>query len=254
LDKNEKEKGMIIAEFFKLLGYETLCIDELKEETFPKLNNIQDVDVVAFSFSTQSLVLIEQKRKFEKKDYYKLKTLPFILKVFPSLGKEQQWFVSYLILGKCDDSIKKDFTIMEKDIKLIFWELEEFINKFRYFLNLESKDFISPQPNKRKIEDVIDKETGTERGITVELIDESYTSKCSFLDNELPHKHSTYVGKRIKRGLFRSHQGYLINADVNAAYNILLKSDPQVLPPRSVGGVGGYVMYPLRVSYQAMIL
>ncbi|MHA1810195.1 MAG: zinc ribbon domain-containing protein, partial [Candidatus Heimdallarchaeaceae archaeon] len=93
-----------------------------------------------------------------------------------------------------------------------------------------------------------------EVGIKVELVDESYTSKCSFLDNEFPQKCLKYKGKRIQRGLFRSAQGQLINADVNAAYNILLKSDPQALPKRSVGGVGGYVMYPLRVSYPAMKL
>ncbi|MHA1203147.1 MAG: RNA-guided endonuclease InsQ/TnpB family protein [Candidatus Heimdallarchaeaceae archaeon] len=93
-----------------------------------------------------------------------------------------------------------------------------------------------------------------EEGIKVELVDESYTSKCSFLDNESVGKHPSYKGKRVHRGLFRSSNGYLINADVNAAFNILLKSDPQALPRRNVGVVGGYVMYPLRVSYQAMKL
>ena len=93
-----------------------------------------------------------------------------------------------------------------------------------------------------------------EQGITVELIDESHTSKCSFLDNESIQHHNTYLGKRVKRGLFQSAQGILVNADVNAAYNILSKSDPQALPPRCVGGVGGYVIYPLRVSFQAMML
>ncbi|MHA1464174.1 MAG: zinc ribbon domain-containing protein, partial [Candidatus Heimdallarchaeaceae archaeon] len=93
-----------------------------------------------------------------------------------------------------------------------------------------------------------------EEGIVVELVDESYTSKCSFLDNEFPQKYLNYKGKRIQRGLFRSSQGHFINADVNAAFNILLKSDPQALPKRSVGGVGGCVMYPLRVSYPAMKL
>jgi len=93
-----------------------------------------------------------------------------------------------------------------------------------------------------------------EKGITIELVDESYTSKCSFLDNEPIKKNASYAGKRIYRGLFRSAQGTLINADVNAAYNILVKSDPQALPHRSVGGVGGYVVYPLRVSYSAMKL
>ncbi|MHA1201831.1 MAG: RNA-guided endonuclease InsQ/TnpB family protein [Candidatus Heimdallarchaeaceae archaeon] len=93
-----------------------------------------------------------------------------------------------------------------------------------------------------------------EKGITVESIEESYTSKCSFLDNEFSQKQTKYKGKRAHRGLFRSATGLLINADVNAAYNILLKGDPQALPKRSVGGVGGYVVYPLRVSYPAMKL
>ncbi|MCG3254995.1 MAG: transposase [Candidatus Heimdallarchaeota archaeon] len=93
-----------------------------------------------------------------------------------------------------------------------------------------------------------------EKGIQIELVEESYTSKCSFLDSEIPQKHPSYMGKRVKRGLFCSATGVLINADVNAAFNILLKGDPQALPPRSVGGVGGYVVYPLRVSYQAMTL
>jgi len=89
---------------------------------------------------------------------------------------------------------------------------------------------------------------GAERGILVETIPENHTSKCSFLDNEFPQHYSKYAGKRVHRGLFRSKRGILINADVNAAFNILLKSDPNALPPRSAKGVGGYVMYPLRVS------
>jgi putative transposase len=93
-----------------------------------------------------------------------------------------------------------------------------------------------------------------ELGITVELVEEGYTSKCSFLDNESPQKQTSYAGKRVGRGMFCSKQGQLINADVNAAYNILVKSDPQALPSRSVGGVGGYVIYPFRVSFPALTL
>ncbi len=66
-----------------------------------------------------------------------------------------------------------------------------------------------------------------EKGIKVEKVEESYTSKCSFLDNELSQKRVKYQGKRVHRGLFRSATGVLINADVNAAYNILMKGDPQ---------------------------
>lgn len=60
-------------------------------------------------------------------------------------------------------------------------------------------------------------------GINVILIEESYTSKCSFLDNEPLRKHNTYTGKRIKRGLFKTSKNKLINADLNGSLNILRK-------------------------------
>ncbi len=59
-------------------------------------------------------------------------------------------------------------------------------------------------------------------GIKVHEVDESYTSKCSSLDLEPIQKHKNYVGKRIKRGLFKG-SNYLLNADVNGALNILRK-------------------------------
>ncbi|MCE7741856.1 MAG: IS200/IS605 family element transposase accessory protein TnpB [Candidatus Heimdallarchaeota archaeon] len=86
-----------------------------------------------------------------------------------------------------------------------------------------------------------------ERGILVDTVLEDYTSKSSFLDNEFPQKRAKYAGKRHPRGMFTSNLGHKINSDVNAAYNILIKSDPNALPSRSVDGVGGYVMYPRRV-------
>ncbi len=60
-------------------------------------------------------------------------------------------------------------------------------------------------------------------GIAVATNEESYTSKCSFLDNEEICKHDEYKGKRVKRGLFKSSGGKLLNADVNGALNILKK-------------------------------
>lgn len=60
-------------------------------------------------------------------------------------------------------------------------------------------------------------------GITVKEIEESYTSKCSFLDDEEINKHEEYKGKRIKRGLFKTAGGNTINADVNGGLNILRK-------------------------------
>jgi IS605 OrfB family transposase len=60
-------------------------------------------------------------------------------------------------------------------------------------------------------------------GIKVKEREESYTSKCSFLDNEPIKKYEKYAGKRVKRGLFVSASGKQINADLNGALNILKK-------------------------------
>lgn len=53
--------------------------------------------------------------------------------------------------------------------------------------------------------------------------EESYTSGTSCLDNELPVKENYNKDRRIYRGLFISNQGIKINADVNAAYQIMKK-------------------------------
>lgn len=74
-------------------------------------------------------------------------------------------------------------------------------------------------------------------GITVIYHEESYTSKCSFLDNEEICKHEDYLGKRIKRGLFKTAQGRLINADVNGSYNIMKKAIPNAFA-NGIEGLG----------------
>ena len=68
-------------------------------------------------------------------------------------------------------------------------------------------------------------------GIEFKLQEESYTSKASFFDrDEIPiynkdnSQEYIFSGKRIKRGLYQTKQGYLLNADCNGALNILRKS------------------------------
>lgn len=78
-------------------------------------------------------------------------------------------------------------------------------------------------------------------GIKVVLTEESYTSKCSVIDNESIEKHEIYQGKRIKRGLFQSKNGIKINADVNGAYNIIKKVVPITFDGK---GIEGMVLYP----------
>ena len=60
-----------------------------------------------------------------------------------------------------------------------------------------------------------------EKGGQLVELNEAYTSKCSFLDNEEICKHETYKGKRVKRGLFLSENKKALNADINGSLNIL---------------------------------
>jgi putative transposase len=51
-------------------------------------------------------------------------------------------------------------------------------------------------------------------------VNEAYTSLCSYADDEFIGKHTTYAGSRISRGQFQVSTGEIVNADLNAAYNI----------------------------------
>lgn len=72
-------------------------------------------------------------------------------------------------------------------------------------------------------------------GIEVIYQEESYTSKCSFIDLEPVKKNSKYKGKRKSRGLFRSENGTIINADLNGAYNIMRKAIPNAFAEGTEG-------------------
>ena len=70
-------------------------------------------------------------------------------------------------------------------------------------------------------------------GIAVVIREESYTSQASLLDmDDIPtykkgeNKKYAFSGKRIHRGLYRSKNGTILNADINGAANILRKEYP----------------------------
>ncbi|OKH41546.1 RNA-guided endonuclease InsQ/TnpB family protein, partial [Scytonema sp. HK-05] len=66
-------------------------------------------------------------------------------------------------------------------------------------------------------------------GIQFVETEESYTSKASFLDNDMLPKYGEKPerwqssGMRVKRGLFRTANNFFLNADANGAANILRK-------------------------------
>ncbi len=88
-------------------------------------------------------------------------------------------------------------------------------------------------------------------GIKVIEQEESYTSKSNFLNldpipvyGNIGDQDVTFSGQRIKRGLYRTSEGRLINADVNGSYNILRKAIPNAFG----NGIGSCVAQPRRVN------
>ena len=92
-------------------------------------------------------------------------------------------------------------------------------------------------------------------GIKVIKTNESYTSQTSFLDGEKPcqqngNYHRKLKGlspakRRIKRGLFKTNQGILINADVNGALQIIRKVFPKF---KLDNGTEGLVLNPVKYN------
>ena len=101
---------------------------------------------------------------------------------------------------------------------------------------------------KRKLESLCER-----HGIEVIEQEESYTSKASSLDGDpLPvwnadrpvsHKFS---GKRIKRGLYRTAKGWIVNADANGSLNILRKHTSKL--DEFLEQFRGCLAQPLRVN------
>jgi len=85
-------------------------------------------------------------------------------------------------------------------------------------------------------------------GMNMELVDESHTSKCSFLDGESIEHHEHYAGRRVKRGLFKTRSAKLINADVNGAYNIIKKAIPKAFD--KVDGIEAFGVTPVSVRIE----
>ncbi|MHC5828164.1 MAG: RNA-guided endonuclease TnpB family protein, partial [Nostoc sp.] len=104
--------------------------------------------------------------------------------------------------------------------------------------------------HKRKLQSLCER-----YGIEVAEQEESYTSKASFLDSDTvptwnadnPAKY-TFSGKRIKRGLYRTAQGWLVNADCNGAGNILVKHLKSSLDELRFGLGRSALAAPLRVK------
>jgi putative transposase len=88
-------------------------------------------------------------------------------------------------------------------------------------------------------------------GIKVIIQEESYTSASNFLNldpipvyGEITEK-PIFSGKRIKRGLYRTDNGFLCQSDVNGSYNILRKAFPNAFTRY---GIERCVVHPRRIN------
>ena len=61
--------------------------------------------------------------------------------------------------------------------------------------------------------------------LDVSVVEESYTSKCDHIAFEEMCHHNKHLGRRVKRGLFKSSVGKILNADINGAIGILRKGN-----------------------------
>ena len=92
-----------------------------------------------------------------------------------------------------------------------------------------------------------------EQGIELIIQEESYTSKCSFMDEEPCCKQQTYKGNREKRGLFITSKGVKINADVNGSLNIhrkLFQNNQKEVHDAYEPVDKGLVMNPIKINLE----
>ena len=159
-----------------------------------------------------------------QKQYVSKKINLLLFKRAEQLGNYTGYYVNKLIKLLREEKISKLVVGYNKG-----WKQEVNIGK------VNNQNFVSIAF--RKILDIL-KYKLEDNGIEYIEQEESYTSKASYLDNDdIPiYKENDiteylFSGKRIKRGLYKSKENKLINADLNGALNILKKAGIKFIEP-----------------------
>ena len=117
------------------------------------------------------------------------------------MHKASRMIVSYAIENECDRIVIGDIKNIKQEMKnnkrFVEMPIQELVQKIKYKAELEGKEVI--------------------------LVEESYTSGISSIDKEEINKENYNKTRRIKRGLFKTETGKLINSDINGSLNILRK-------------------------------
>ena len=117
------------------------------------------------------------------------------------MHKASRIIVNYTIENECDriiiGNIKNIKQEMKNNKRFVEMPIQELVQKIKYKAEIEGKEVI--------------------------LVEESYTSGVSSIDKEEINKENYDKTRRIKRGLFRTNTGKLVNSDINGSLNILRK-------------------------------
>ncbi len=188
-----------------------------------------------------------------------------------AITANREGFIPRLVNGRTLKAMNQWYNKRMKELKLclpkedrerVTKQMEQITNKrnrqVNHYLHTASKgiiDFLVKQGVAKFIDMLTYKAALV--GIQVEVQEESYTSKASFLDLDpiptyKPHDDTEYTfsGKRIGRRnrLYRTKDGQIICADVNGSYNILRKCKPDAFAHVDAKGIAAYVVQPLRLA------
>ena len=125
------------------------------------------------------------------------------------MHKASRLIIEYALQNECD-------TIVIGEIK----DIKQKMQGNKRFVQMPIQNLVEKIEYKAKLE-----------GIEVIKITEEYTSGVSSIDKEKINKENYDKSRRIKRGLFKTEEGKIINADVNGSINILRKYVKSLFSP-----------------------
>ena len=125
------------------------------------------------------------------------------------MHKASRLIIEYALQNECD-------TIVIGEIK----DIKQKMQGNKRFVQMPIQTLVKKIEYKAKLE-----------GIEVVKITEEYTSGVSSIDKEEINKENYDKSRRIKRGLFKTEEGKIINADVNGSINILRKYIKNLFSP-----------------------
>ena len=210
-ETKELNKDLNLDEYLSIdLGMNNLCSCVSKDDCFI-LNGKPLKSINQYFNKELSKLKSERPLKGDKQDYnynsFKIKNLSLKreLKITDMLHKASKYLVNYCVKHKIGTIIFGRNKDWKDSIQLGKQTNQNFVS-IPFYKLLKMLEY------KCKM-----------IGINLVTQEESYTSKCDALTFEEVKCHEKYKGSRIKRGLFLSSIGKVLNADINGALNILRK-------------------------------